>query len=61
MYAHLSRKRDSPPVDVYHAVGEVVPILTDHTDTFRGWMRLARRMIGAQLWVLANDACLTRY
>jgi hypothetical protein len=40
--AHLARQRDSPAVDVNHAIREVVPVVYDivHADTFRGRMRL---------------------
>jgi hypothetical protein len=47
-------------VDVHHAVGEVVPIVADgvHAQTLRGRVRLGGRMIGTELWMLADDTGL---
>ena len=55
---HLSRKGHGPAMDVHHAVGKVVSILAEaHADALCRRMRLARRMVGTQLRVLADDTC----
>lgn len=59
-YAHLSGQSNGPAVDVHHAIREVVSVVV-HADALRGRVCLGRRMVRAELCVLAEDACLARH